>query len=131
MSTMHDVAVIGAGPYGLASAAHMRARGLDVYALGRPMELWERQMPTGMFLRSSWEASTISDPDGASMPTRRSTPFAWTGRSRLPTICATPAGTSAKLYPTSTSVASYTCAAPTRGSSCGWTTTIRSPRAAW
>lgn len=65
MSTMHDVAVIGAGPYGLASAAHMRARGLDVYALGRPMELWERQMPTGMFLRSSWEASTISDPDGA------------------------------------------------------------------
>jgi thioredoxin reductase len=65
MSTMHDVAVIGAGPYGLASAAHMRARGLDVYALGRPMELWERQMPAGMFLRSSWEASTISDPDGA------------------------------------------------------------------
>lgn len=59
-----DVAVIGAGPYGLASAAHLRARGLDVHVLGRPMDLWERRMPVGMFLRSSWEASTISDPDG-------------------------------------------------------------------
>jgi cation diffusion facilitator CzcD-associated flavoprotein CzcO len=28
------------------------------------MELWEG-MPPGMFLRSSWEASTIADPDGA------------------------------------------------------------------
>jgi hypothetical protein len=61
----HDVAVIGAGPYGLAATAHLRARGLDVHVLGRPMELWERRMPVGMFLRSSWEASTISDPDGA------------------------------------------------------------------
>ena len=59
-----DVAIIGAGPYGLASAAHLRARGLDVHVLGRPMDLWERRMPAGMFLRSSWEASTISDPDG-------------------------------------------------------------------
>jgi FAD-dependent urate hydroxylase len=63
--SVHDVAVIGAGPYGLASTAHLRARGLDVHTLGRPMDLWERQMPAGMFLRSSWEASTISDPDGA------------------------------------------------------------------
>jgi hypothetical protein len=63
--SVHDVAVIGAGPYGLASTAHLRARGLDVHALGRPMDLWERRMPTGMFLRSSWEASTISDPHGA------------------------------------------------------------------
>ena len=28
------------------------------------MDLWAR-MPTGMFLRSSWEASTIADPAGA------------------------------------------------------------------
>jgi cation diffusion facilitator CzcD-associated flavoprotein CzcO len=60
-----DVAVVGAGPYGLSCAAHLRARGLDVHVLGRPMDLWERRMPAGMFLRSSWEASTISDPDGA------------------------------------------------------------------
>jgi lysine/ornithine N-monooxygenase len=61
----HDVAVVGAGPYGLACAAHLRARGLDVRVLGQPMDLWERCMPTGMFLRSSWEASAIADPDGA------------------------------------------------------------------
>jgi cation diffusion facilitator CzcD-associated flavoprotein CzcO len=63
MTAMRDVAVIGAGPYGLASTAHLRAGGLDVHAFGRPMDLWER-MPVGMLLRSSWEASTISDPTG-------------------------------------------------------------------
>ena len=57
-----DVVVIGAGPYGLACTAHLRALGADVHTLGEPMELWERQMPIGMFLRSSWEASSISDP---------------------------------------------------------------------
>src|SRR4051812_9499271 len=61
---MHDVTIVGAGPYGLASAAHLRARGLDVHVLGRVMEFWERQMPVGMCLRSSWEASSISDPAG-------------------------------------------------------------------
>jgi hypothetical protein len=64
MMGVHDVAVIGAGPYGLAATSHLRAAGLDVHALGRPMDLWER-MPVGMMLRSSWDASTISDPDGA------------------------------------------------------------------
>jgi hypothetical protein len=59
-----DVVVVGAGPYGLACTAHLRALGADVHTLGEPMELWERQMPIGMFLRSSWEASSISDPAG-------------------------------------------------------------------
>ena len=63
MTALCDVAVIGAGPYGLAATAHLRAGGLDVHAFGRPMDLWER-MPVGMRLRSSWEASTISDPTG-------------------------------------------------------------------
>jgi cation diffusion facilitator CzcD-associated flavoprotein CzcO len=58
----HDVAVIGAGPYGLSCTAHLGALGVDVHTLGKPMELWERQMPVGMLLRSSWEASSISDP---------------------------------------------------------------------
>jgi FAD-dependent urate hydroxylase len=57
-----DIAVVGAGPYGLACTAHLRSLGMDVHTLGRPMELWERQMPIGMFLRSSWEASSIADP---------------------------------------------------------------------
>jgi cation diffusion facilitator CzcD-associated flavoprotein CzcO len=57
------VAIIGAGPYGLAAAAHLRAVGIETCMFGRVMEFWENQMPAGMFLRSSWEASHIADPD--------------------------------------------------------------------
>jgi thioredoxin reductase len=32
---------------------------------GKPMEFWEQNMPAGMFLRSKWEASQISDPTHA------------------------------------------------------------------
>src|SRR5205809_161418 len=60
-----QVAIIGAGPYGLAAAAHLRAAGLEVCIFGEPMVFWQRQMPKGMFLRSSWEASHISHPHQA------------------------------------------------------------------
>jgi thioredoxin reductase len=59
-----QVAVVGAGPYGLSIAAHLKAAGVEVRAFGRPMEFWERHMPAGMLLRSAWEASHIADPDG-------------------------------------------------------------------
>ena len=58
-----DLAVLGAGPYGLAAAAHLRQiKGLDVRLLGEPMSFWERHMPEGMLLRSPWVASSIADP---------------------------------------------------------------------
>jgi cation diffusion facilitator CzcD-associated flavoprotein CzcO len=57
-----EVAIIGAGPYGLSAAAHLRAAGVETRVFGEPMSFWERQMPIGMFLRSSWEASHIADP---------------------------------------------------------------------
>jgi hypothetical protein len=60
-----QVAVVGAGPYGLAVTAHLKDAGVDVREFGRPMEFWERQMPEGMFLRSAWEATHIAHPDGA------------------------------------------------------------------
>lgn len=61
---MCDVAVIGAGPYGLAAAAHLRTlAGLDVKLFGVPMSFW-RDMPRGMLLRSAWEACHIGFPDG-------------------------------------------------------------------
>jgi glycine/D-amino acid oxidase-like deaminating enzyme len=60
---MTDIAIVGAGPYGLACAAHLRALGAEVEVYGEPMQLW-RRMPPGMMLRSAWEASTISDPTG-------------------------------------------------------------------
>jgi pyridine nucleotide-disulfide oxidoreductase len=57
------VVVVGAGPYGLAATAHLRAAGVETHTLGRPMEFWKRRMPTGMFLRSAWEASSIAHPE--------------------------------------------------------------------
>ncbi|MGV7217084.1 NAD(P)-binding domain-containing protein [Bradyrhizobium sp. UFLA05-112] len=57
-----DVAIIGAGPYGLALAAHLRAAGVDHAIFGRPMELWRRHMPEGMLLKSDGFASNLYDP---------------------------------------------------------------------
>jgi thioredoxin reductase len=53
--------VIGAGPYGLSVAAHLRDRGVPTLVLGSCMTFW-REMPGGMFLKSSWSASSLSDP---------------------------------------------------------------------
>lgn len=62
--TTADVAVVGAGPYGLGVAAHLRRiRGLDVRVFGKPMSFWEA-MPKGMLLRSAWDACYIGFPDG-------------------------------------------------------------------
>ena len=58
-----DVAIIGAGPYGLSAAAHLRQiKGLDIRLFGEPMSFWERYMPERMLLRSPWVASSIADP---------------------------------------------------------------------
>ncbi len=59
-----DVAIIGAGPYGLSLAAHLRARGVDHRVIGRPMDLWRSHMPAGMLLKSQPFASNLSDPGG-------------------------------------------------------------------
>jgi thioredoxin reductase len=64
--TKCDVAIVGAGPYGLAAAAHLRTiRGLEVRVFGETMSFWDRNMPIGMLLRSAWTATRISDPHGA------------------------------------------------------------------
>lgn len=57
-----DVIVVGAGPYGLSSAAHLQAKGLKVAVFGKPLSLWRENMPQGMLLRSFWWASNLSDP---------------------------------------------------------------------
>ena len=62
MSTC-NIAIVGAGPYGLSAAAHLRAANIDdVRVFGECMSFWERHMPIGMFLRSPWEATNFSDP---------------------------------------------------------------------
>jgi len=57
-----DVAVIGAGPHGLAVAAHLKAANITTQVFGEPMGFWRRNMPKGMKLRSPWRASHIADP---------------------------------------------------------------------
>jgi FAD-dependent urate hydroxylase len=61
-----DITIIGAGPYGLSAAAHLRTiPGLDVRVFGKPMSFWQRHMPVGMLLRSGWDATHIADPANA------------------------------------------------------------------
>ncbi|GAA0924680.1 NAD(P)-binding domain-containing protein [Nonomuraea longicatena] len=60
---MLDVAIVGAGPYGLSAAAHATASGLAVQVFGRPMEAWHRHMPMGMKLKSEPDASHLADPE--------------------------------------------------------------------
>jgi cation diffusion facilitator CzcD-associated flavoprotein CzcO len=57
-----EAVVLGAGPYGLSAASHLKATGVDVRVFGKPMDFWADKMPAGMLLRSPRVASNISDP---------------------------------------------------------------------
>jgi len=57
-----EAVIVGAGPYGLSAAVHLKALGMDVRVFGKPMEFWANQMPAGMLLRSPRVASNIADP---------------------------------------------------------------------
>jgi len=59
-----DTVIIGAGPFGLSTAAHLRAAGDNFRIFGVPMKRWRQQMPMGMFLKSEGRASSLSDPAG-------------------------------------------------------------------
>jgi thioredoxin reductase len=61
--TKCDVAIIGAGPYGLSIAAHLRAQGVDFRIFGNPMHTWLTHMPKGMRLKSEGFASSLYDPE--------------------------------------------------------------------
>ena len=64
MLNSSEVAIIGAGPYGLSIAAHLRAREIEHRIIGDPMQFWLGHMPTGMLLKSDGFASTLYDPGG-------------------------------------------------------------------
>ena len=65
MGKMIDVAIIGAGPYGLSLAAHVAATGLSCQVFGQPMHTWRTGMPEGMVLKSEGFASSLWHPDNA------------------------------------------------------------------
>ncbi len=58
-----EVVIVGAGPYGLAAAAHLGRAGVEARVLGDPMSFW-REMPEGMLLRSSRTATSIGESSG-------------------------------------------------------------------
>lgn len=60
MTQRLDVAVVGAGPFGLSVAAHLADR--RVCAFGQPMQTWRTRMPPDMRLRSDWDETSLSAP---------------------------------------------------------------------
>jgi thioredoxin reductase len=64
MSQDIDVAIVGAGPYGLSIAAQLAHRGVEHRVLGNPMQFWLTQMPKGMLLKSEGFASSLYDAEG-------------------------------------------------------------------
>src|SRR5579863_1084206 len=64
-SGMLNTTIIGAGPYGLSVAAHLRHSGVSFRIFGRPMDSWVAHMPKGMMLKSDGFASNIYDPESA------------------------------------------------------------------
>ena len=59
-----DVAIIGAGPYGLSLSSYLTAAGVEHRIIGLPMEAWVSQMPKGMLLKSEGFASSLAEPGG-------------------------------------------------------------------
>ncbi|MFJ8199640.1 NAD(P)-binding domain-containing protein [Streptomyces sp. NPDC096152] len=55
--------MVGAGPYGLSVAAHLRAAGVPYRIFGEVMGSWRHAMATGMFLKSTPAATDLSAPE--------------------------------------------------------------------
>ena len=60
-----EVAIIGAGPFGLSAAAYLSARGIEFRIFGNPMQTWIENMPRGMRLKSEGFASSLYDPESS------------------------------------------------------------------
>src|SRR3984885_6399038 len=86
-----EVAVVGAGPYGLSLAAHLNAAGIQTRVFGRPMDSWRSHMPEGMLLKSDPFASSLSDPQDfytlARFSEEQSIPYSESKPVRLDVFC--------------------------------------------
>lgn len=63
MHSFVDVTIIGAGPYGLSLAAHLKKNGVEFRIIGSPMRTWRTHMPKGMYLKSAGISATLFDPE--------------------------------------------------------------------
>jgi lysine/ornithine N-monooxygenase len=57
-----DVAIVGAGPNGLAIAAHLEAVGTERTVFGDPFATWRERMPRGMLLKSEPNGCDVAAP---------------------------------------------------------------------
>lgn len=64
MTSQADIAIIGAGPYGLSIAAQLTTAGSNVSVFGVPMQTWTEHMPPGMQLTSDPACSSLADLHG-------------------------------------------------------------------
>ena len=64
MAKQTEVAIIGAGPFGLSLAAHLKEKRVDFRIFGKPMGTWRDHMPSGMSLKSEGFASNLFHPHG-------------------------------------------------------------------
>lgn len=62
MSANTETVIIGAGPYGLSIAAHLRSQNTEHRVFGEPLHTWRTAMPKGMMLKSDGFASNLSVP---------------------------------------------------------------------
>lgn len=63
MSASTEITIVGAGPYGLSIAAHLKHLGLRFRIIGSPMHTWRTHMPKGMHLKSAGLSATLFDPE--------------------------------------------------------------------
>ncbi|MGY1488957.1 NAD(P)-binding domain-containing protein [Methylobacillus pratensis] len=63
MSVSTDITIVGAGPYGLSIAAHLKQLGMRFRIIGSPMHTWRTHMPKGMHLKSAGLSATLFDPE--------------------------------------------------------------------
>jgi cation diffusion facilitator CzcD-associated flavoprotein CzcO len=61
---MTNTIIVGAGPYGLSIASHLRHDCVPFRIFGHPMDTWISHMPKGMMLKSDGFASSLYDPQG-------------------------------------------------------------------
>ena len=59
-----DLAIVGAGPYGLSLAAHLKKTKVSYRIFGKPMDTWRSSMPAGMCMKSEGFACNLYHPDG-------------------------------------------------------------------
>ncbi|HEV2561690.1 MAG TPA: NAD(P)-binding domain-containing protein [Rhizomicrobium sp.] len=62
MKNSCDVAIVGAGPYGLSLAANLSALNIDFRIFGKTLDTWRHHMPKDMLLKSDGIASNLDKP---------------------------------------------------------------------